>query len=262
MEIGNSKVKWIVIGLLVIMSLAFFHFAIGDVNLFFALIGIIVIAGSIMYFTSRNFFKTLLGFIVILILFAFGIWSSEKIHVAFAQSQPPRQVEEIIIDGQDPSLIIPQESTEIASGEPLPTFTSGNCVSPNFPESIRQWCPLIETSAQKYNIDSKLIASVMLQESGGDPHASSKDGAIGLLQVMPRDGISANFQCVNGPCFSNRPSMEELYDPEFNIEYGTKMLAGLIIKHGSIREALFKYGPSGVGYAGYADKIIKIHETY
>ena len=102
----------------------------------------------------------------------------------------------------------------------------------------------------------------MLQESGGNPHASSKDGAIGLLQVMPRDGISASFQCINGPCFSNRPSMEELYDPEFNIEYGTKMLAGLILKYGSVRDALLKYGPSGVGYAGYADKILKIHETY
>lgn len=260
MEIGNSKTKWILIGFFVVGFLAFFHFAIGDVNLFFALIGIIVVASSVIYLTSRNFFKTLLGFIVILILFAFGIWSSEKI-TAFAQSQPPRQVEEIIIDGQDTSLVIPQESTEIASGEPLSTFTSGNCVSASFPESIRQWCPLIETNAEKYNIDPHLIASVMLQESGGNPQASSKDGAIGLLQVMPRDGISASFQCINGPCFSSRPSMEELYDPEFNIEYGTKMLAGLIIKHGSVRDALLKYGPSGVGY-GYADKILKIHETY
>ena len=275
MEIGNSRTKWFIIALFVIGFLVFFHFALGDVDLFFALMGVIVIASSIIFLTSRNFFKTLLGFVVVLALFAFGIWSSEKIDTAFAESQPPRQIEEIIIDGQDTSLIIPSESTEVASGEPLPTFTSGNCVSANFPESVRQWCPLIETSAAKYNIDSKLIASVMLQESGGNPHAgktsqiingaeyySSEDGAIGLLQVMPRDGISANFQCPNGPCFGNRPSMEQLYDPEFNIEYGTKMLSGLIVNYGSAREGLFHYGPKDAGYTGYADLVLKIYETY
>ncbi|KKS62383.1 MAG: hypothetical protein UV28_C0011G0016 [Candidatus Collierbacteria bacterium GW2011_GWE2_42_48] len=129
MEIGNSRTKWFIIALFVIGFLVFFHFALGDVDLFFALMGVIVIASSIIFLTSRNFFKTLLGFVVVLALFAFGIWSSEKIDTAFAESQPPRQIEEIIVDGQDTSLIIPSESTEVASGEPLPTFTSGNCVS-------------------------------------------------------------------------------------------------------------------------------------
>jgi len=44
-----------------------------------------------------------------------------------------------------------------------------------------------------------LIAAVILQESGGDPSAYSSSGAVGLMQVMPRDGIAAEFMCVNGP---------------------------------------------------------------
>jgi len=82
-----------------------------------------------------------------------------------------------------------------------------------------------------------------------------------LMQVMPRDGLAANFMCKNGPCFASRPSMEELFDPEFNIAYGTRMLAGLINRTGDIREALRAYGPINVGYY-YADLVLKIYEAY
>lgn len=130
-----------------------------------------------------------------------------------------------------------------------------------YPQSIRQWCDLIESEAEKNGIDPRLVAAVMLQESGGNAKAYSKSGAVGLMQVMPRDGIAAGFQCKNGPCFTARPSVAELYDPAFNIEYGTRMLAGLIKKHGSIREALRAYGPMDMGY-GYADKVMTIFSNY
>ncbi len=58
------------------------------------------------------------------------------------------------------------------------------------------------------------------------------------MQVMPQDGRAANFMCANGPCFSSRPTISQLLDPEFNISYGTRMLAQLIGKQGNVREAL------------------------
>jgi soluble lytic murein transglycosylase-like protein len=67
--------------------------------------------------------------------------------------------------------------------------------------------------------------------------------------------------CVNGPCFSSRPSTAQLLDPEFNISYGTRMLAQLINKQGDIREALRAYGPMNVGYY-YADKVISLYQQY
>ena len=78
---------------------------------------------------------------------------------------------------------------------------------------------------------------------------------------MPRDGIAAAFTCVNGPCFQGRPSIEELKDPAFNIQYGAKMLSGLIQREGSLRSALFAYGPIDVGFS-YADRVIDIYHTY
>jgi soluble lytic murein transglycosylase-like protein len=66
---------------------------------------------------------------------------------------------------------------------------------------------------------------------------------------------------VNGPCFTNRPSIKELEDPDFNVKYGTGMLSGLVNKHGNIRDALRAYGPMDVGYY-YADKVLNIYQNY
>jgi hypothetical protein len=78
---------------------------------------------------------------------------------------------------------------------------------------------------------------------------------------MPRDGLAASFQCPNGPCFGNRPTINQLNDPDFNVSFGTKMLSGLIARRGSLREGLKSYGPAGVGYS-YADKVIAIYKRY
>lgn len=238
-----------------------------SMGLFFVVVGVLVVGGGLSYCCSKNFGLTFLAVAVVGTVFLFGMWSVQKIGYAYAEANNPRQVDDIIIDGQDmTALIIPEAAVDTQTGESLPTFVPGNCVSSNYSESIRQWCDLIEKYAALYNVDPKLIASVMEMESGGDPHAGktitnvdgvdyhcSRDGAIGLLQVMPRDGLSG---AKYGSMFASRPSVAELYDAEFNIEYGIKMLSGLIVKYGSPHEALFHYGPSGCGYECYADPIM------
>lgn len=134
-------------------------------------------------------------------------------------------------------------------------------VNSAFPEKILQWCEVITQFAIQAELSPNLIAAVILQESGGDATAYSSSGAVGLMQVMPRDGIAASFECINGPCFASRPTIEELQDPNFNIEYGTRMLAGLITKRGSLREALKAYGPMDIDYR-YADNVLAIYEKY
>ena len=78
------------------------------------------------------------------------------------------------------------------------------------------------------------------------------------MQIMPRDGIASEFICGNHPCFKNRPSMSELFNPDFNIDFGTQLLASLIKTYGSIREALKAYGPMDVGFY-YADIVLSIY---
>jgi hypothetical protein len=137
-----------------------------------------------------------------------------------------------------------------------------SCSLPSsYPPAIQQWCHSIELSAQEADLPANLIAAVVLQESGGDPLAYSSSGAVGLMQVMPRDGLAAGFMCINGPCFASRPTIAELQDPDFNLAYGSRMLANLYAKHGTYREALFRYGPMDMGYR-YADLVLKIWENY
>jgi soluble lytic murein transglycosylase-like protein len=102
----------------------------------------------------------------------------------------------------------------------------------------------------------------MLQESGGAADAYSASGAVGLLQVMPSDGIAAGFMCANGPCFASRPTTQELLDPAFNIDYGVRYLSGLIQRYGGdTREALRSYGPLNMEYR-YADIVLTILENH
>lgn len=125
-----------------------------------------------------------------------------------------------------------------------------------YPAGVEEWCGIIESNAAKFGLDPLLIAAVMKVESGGQPEVISSSGAVGLMQVMPSDGIAAGFQCINGPCFAGRPTIAELMDPAFNVMYGARMLAGLIERNGSIREGLRHYGPYDVGY-WYADLVLQ-----
>ena len=134
-------------------------------------------------------------------------------------------------------------------------------LSSQLPENILRWCEPLQQFAGQNSLPADLVAVVMLVESAGDPDAYSRSGAVGLMQVMPRDGLASAFFCKNGPCFSDRPPTRELFDPEFNLSYGCALLSEYYQKYGDLREALKSYGPMDVGYS-YADQIINLWNQY
>ncbi|RPI78205.1 MAG: hypothetical protein EHM41_25980 [Chloroflexi bacterium] len=135
-------------------------------------------------------------------------------------------------------------------------------VSDRFPDSVLQWCGLITKYSTSEVLDPDLVAALIWQESGGKRDAYSHSGAVGLMQVMPSDGIAEKFRCPKGPCFADRPLTSELMDPEFNIKVGTNLLRGLVDHYGGdIRQALRAYGPMDVGYR-YADTVLRLHQDY
>ena len=168
---------------------------------------------------------------------------------------------DVALAAEAPTLQMEVQPTPVSPVEPVEEQVAVDCIiNESYPENVRQWCSQIIKHSKNNGLDPDLIAAVIWQESGGNPVAYSKSGAVGLMQVMPRDGIAASFQCINGPCFTNRPSISELQKPNFNIKYGTGMLAGLLGRYGNIREALKFYGPMNVGYY-YADKVIGIYDN-
>ncbi len=187
---------------------------------------------------------------------------------------PESMAAELQSDAQGNPL--PQGSTSTAQMGSQPAFSQGAdqsstpsgsspneacAVSDRFPQKILQWCGLITRYADKHNLPPDLVAALIWIESGGNPTAYSRSGAVGLMQVMPSDGLAASFNCPSGPCFSNRPSTEQLKQPEFNVSYGTKMLGGLLARYGDLREALKSYGPADMGY-GYADMVLSLFQRY
>lgn len=127
----------------------------------------------------------------------------------------------------------------------------------NFAEGASAYFSTIEKAAKKYNLDPNLIAAVITQESSWLDSVAygkvlSRSGAVGLMQVMPKDGIAATFMCLDDvnkpkgpvhPCFRDRPTIAQLSDPTFNIMYGAKVLRQKIDHFGSARDGLKGYGP-------------------
>lgn len=166
--------------------------------------------------------------------------------------------------------------TEQPAVEENSSVVEAPCVyQDRYPSKVLQWCHLVEYYAEKKGMDPLLIAAVIVQESGGDSHAgltvqtlngveyhTSGSGAVGLMQVMPKDGISGTFTNAYGvPYFSDRPTVAELYDsPDLQIEWGIHILRDNVDLYGDIREALYHYGPLDVGYK-YADQVLAIYKS-
>ena len=155
----------------------------------------------------------------------------------------------------------PAPEQAVFQAQPVQVSAAGCGLPASYPSAVLQWCALIERYALQNNLDPRLVAALITQESQGQPGAFSHSGAVGLMQVMPSDGPSANFMCIAGPCFADRPSTQQLLDPEYNISFGTQFLASLIQQQGSVREALRAYGPADMGYQ-YADLVLGIFQSH
>jgi len=97
------------------------------------------------------------------------------------------------------------------------------------------WRDEMRDAAQRRGIDPYLVAAVVREESSYYPRAVSRAGARGLMQLMP---ATARLMAPPG----------DLDDPGFNIELGTRFLAGLIREFNDPRLAIAAYnaGPKNV----------------
>jgi soluble lytic murein transglycosylase-like protein len=88
--------------------------------------------------------------------------------------------------------------------------------------------PAIEQAAAEYGLNPKLIKAVITAESGGDPHAVSRAGAQGLMQLMPSTAAELG--------------VKDPFDPVQNIMAGSCYLGKLIDRYqGNVKLALAAY---------------------
>jgi soluble lytic murein transglycosylase len=95
---------------------------------------------------------------------------------------------------------------------------------------------IVRGHARQYDLDAALLAAVIYRESKFDSDARSSSGAIGLMQLLP-DTAQGIAQLTGGRRFV----VEDLYDPEINVRYGSFYLRRLLHKYDDVRLALAAY---------------------
>ena len=97
---------------------------------------------------------------------------------------------------------------------------------------------LVEAAARKYGIDPSLLAAVAQTESGFNPHAQSRAGAKGLMQLM--DGTARGL------------GVTDSFDPAQSLDGGARFLSGLLKQfNGDVRLALAAYNAGPVAVKKY-----------
>ncbi|ASP39317.1 lytic murein transglycosylase [Bacterioplanes sanyensis] len=87
----------------------------------------------------------------------------------------------------------------------------------------RQYWPLVQAAAQKYQVSSALMLAIMETESSFNPMAVSPVRAYGLMQIMRKTAGRDVFERVYRR--SGMPSRRYLFNPANNIDVGAAYLS-------------------------------------
>jgi Transglycosylase SLT domain len=123
-------------------------------------------------------------------------------------------------------------ASDVVSIEPEEIFVPN---APPAPRVTGPFAKLIHGAAQKHGVDESLIQRVLAAESNFNPRAVSRKGALGLMQLLPETAA--------------RYSVANVFDPEQNIDAGTRYLRDLLeLYRGNLPLALAAYnaGPDMV----------------
>jgi hypothetical protein len=140
----------------------------------------------------------------------------------------------------------PEESSAepASSGEVLVLPTPPNRPVP----SRKQLRAMVDRGADRFGVERTLAHSLVAAESNYDPHAVSRAGAVGLMQVMP--STAADYGVTR---------IDDLFDPATNVRVGMRHLARLIRQHG-IGKAVMAYN-AGEGALGRGNGFVSYPET-
>lgn len=129
---------------------------------------------------------------------------------------------------------------EIQKGQSVSSAQSGHEASPasqNTTAEVSSTDAMLQASAHKYNVDSRLVSAVAEAESGYHQSAVSDAGAIGVMQLMPDTAAALG---VNP------------YDEAQNIDGGTKYLKQLLDSFGGdVTKAVAAYNAGSQAVRDY-----------
>lgn len=121
--------------------------------------------------------------------------------------------------------------------------------------------PQVERIARRHGLDPKLLDAVIVVESGYDPDAVSRKGAMGLMQLMP--GTAKRFDVADP------------FDPVANMNGGARYLSWLMAHFENDLElslAAYNAGETALSRSGgtippyeetrtFVDRVLRIYQT-
>lgn len=111
-----------------------------------------------------------------------------------------------------------------------------------------QYDGVISSAAKAATLQSALVRAVIVVESGFNPRAVSKKGAVGLMQLQPAT--------------AKRYGVKDIYDPEQNVRAGAHYLSDLLTRFDSNLElALAAYNAGEEAVERYGRHVPPFHET-
>jgi len=111
-----------------------------------------------------------------------------------------------------------------------------------------QYDGVIRGAAKDATIQAALVRAVIVVESGFNPRAVSKKGAIGLMQLQPAT--------------AKRYGVKNIYDPEQNVRAGAHYLRDLLVRFDSNLElALAAYNAGEEAVERYGRHVPPFRET-
>lgn len=124
--------------------------------------------------------------------------------------------------------------------------SSEAAIKPSASRNRNTYDSFIRAASDRYRVDFGLLKAVIHTESGFDPNARSAPGAQGLMQLMPAT--------------ARRYKVSNVWDPQENINAGSRHLRYLLTRYQSVPLALAAYN-AGEGNINKYNGIPPFYET-
>jgi soluble lytic murein transglycosylase-like protein len=133
----------------------------------------------------------------------------------------------------------------------LATFAAALTGWPAQAQQRSQYEALIATHAQANLVPDALVHRVIVRESKYQPNLIGRGGAIGLMQIKLPTARSLGY----------KGDAAGLRDPETNLTYGIKYLAGAYRAAGGNHDRAVRYYASGYYYAAKQQRLQHLREA-
>lgn len=142
------------------------------------------------------------------------------------------------------------EGTGTAENQPPPDGATLDQVATQAPPDRATLDKMVAAAAERHGVELALVKAVVAAESAYDPTAVSRAGARGLMQVMPATAADYGIQ-----------DKEHLFDPETNLDTGTRHLKRLLAKYkNDYGRAIMAYN-AGEGVVDRTGSLVTYAET-